>query len=79
MTWQIRARSDINTSEQDLAHDWLSSIGKEILVEPSKVSFVNTTKCLTSPSKAKKAVSKETKQGPTLQCNSFRRSWTNSL
>jgi len=46
--WQIGARSDVNTSEQDLAHDRLSSIGKEILVEPSKVSFLNTTKCLTS-------------------------------
>lgn len=71
---QTRACSDVNMGEQDLAHDQLSSMRKEILVEPSKVSFLNTTKCLTSSSKAEQAASKETKQGPTLQCNSFRRS-----
>ena len=35
VTCQIGARSDVNTSEQDLAHDRLSSIGKEILAEPT--------------------------------------------
>jgi hypothetical protein len=78
--WKLRLHGDINTSDQDLAHAREPNrfyVGKDFFAESSEVRFIDTTKRLTSPSKANQVACKETKQAPTLQHNSFCR--TNAL